>query len=149
MYMMKSTSMLQQPIKPLNQQGNEHFHDENGTESELAEALQVKRQQLDISLEEVIERLAETQQLLNGLKVICFSVSTPFITPTAKLKVQRTSHHCNRLLTEVQRLSHDCTRLSTEVQQLLQPFSHDLLTLLSLEPPPFPAKAHPSVGETE
>jgi hypothetical protein len=85
--------------------------------TEFATLVQTHRQTFDMSLDETLEGLQGVQQVLNILRVACFSVPTSSPTSAVKLKVQRASYHC--------------TMLMTEVRQLLQPFSQELQILLN------------------
>src|ERR1700681_2855717 len=116
---MRSTLLLQNDVSL-----SDHDNDPTGeyidvSATELAKIVQAHRQEFDMSLDEALEGLQGIQQILNNLKEECFSVPTTNLTPPVRLKVQRASHHC--------------TRLMTEMMLLLQPFPQELQALLSLE----------------
>jgi len=116
---MRSTLLLQNNISR-----SDHPHDQvgegiDGSASELAKIVQMHRQEFDMSLDEALEGLEGIQQILNKLKGECFSVPIPNLAPPVRLKIQRASHHC--------------TRLMTEMILLLQPFPQELQALLPLE----------------
>lgn len=112
---MVSSVLLQDKILPANQHACETDACTDGADREQTLLLQEKRQEFDMAVDEALDGLSGVQQILNMLKVECFSVPTGDIAPPAKLKVQRASHHCNRLI--------------AEIQDLLQPFSHDVEVL--------------------
>ncbi len=112
---MVSPLLLQVKILPANQRDCETDTCTDGAGREQTMLLQEKRQEFDMAVDEALDGLSGVQQILSMLKVECFSVPTGDIAPAAKLKVQRASHHCNRLI--------------AEIQDLLQPLSHDLEVL--------------------
>ena len=112
---MVSPLLLQDKVLPANQRDCETDAYTDGAGREQTVLLQEKRQEFDMAVDEALDGLSGVQQILSMLKVECFSVPTGDIAPTAKLKVQRASHHCNRLI--------------AEIQDLLQPLSHDLEVL--------------------
>jgi hypothetical protein len=103
--------------------GNRHDGEINvctgGIEREQVALLREERQEFDMAIDEVLDGLSGIQQILGVLKAECFSGSASNIAPVARLKVQRASHHCNRLI--------------AEVQQLLQPLPDDLEALILRE----------------
>lgn len=128
---MESVLLIQEDVScegRLDDQVGEHT---NRSAKELATVAQLLRQEFDMSVDEALEGLQGIQQVLNQLQATLFSAPIPTLTPTARLKVRRTSHHCARLL--------------TEVQQHLLPFSQELQqTFISLEAQPVSAKENRS-----
>ncbi|SRR6266487_1446861 len=106
---MKSRSVLQ-PTP--GQQTHENDTYVPITDEGHKEALQTQRQAFDMAIDEVVEGLQEIQLILNRFKATCFAVPRTEIAPTTRLQVQRTSHHCARLM--------------AEVLHLLQPFSQGM-----------------------
>jgi hypothetical protein len=90
----------------------------NNTLADQDSHLQEKRETFDRALDEALEGLAEARHVLNELKTRCFFAATTAATPMVKLKVQRASHHCNRLM--------------DEIQELLKPLSHDLMAVFTI-----------------
>jgi hypothetical protein len=97
--------------------------------TEIAEIVQAQRQVFDMSLDEAIEGLQGAQQALNALKEAWMFSSTPEI----RLKIQRASHHCMRLM--------------TDIMQSVHPLSQELQTLMSLETLSLPLKGQASHGK--
>ncbi|HYU73061.1 MAG TPA: hypothetical protein VEL31_10315 [Ktedonobacteraceae bacterium] len=117
---MVSPSLLQNKALPGNRHDGEADVCTDGIGREQVALLQEERQEFDMAIDEVLDGLSGIQQILNVLKAECFSGVTSNIAP-ARLKVQRASHHCNRLI--------------AEVQQLLQPLPDDLGALILREIP--------------
>lgn len=112
---MESVVVLEKPDVSSDQLKNETAECINTAERERREVLQSQRQQFDMALDEAVDGLQEAQQILHMLKIMYFAEETTVVAPTTRLKLQRASHHCNRLL--------------SEVYQLLQPFSQELQAL--------------------
>jgi hypothetical protein len=127
---MASTFLIQNDRSQQNNKRNEC--DERKLMEQEAN-VQIYRQSFDIGIEGTLDGLQEVQQVLNLLKAEYFSVPTSNITPEAKLKLQRTSHHCNRLM--------------AEVIHLLQPFSSELQIFFSEEILAATSKANIAVEE--
>jgi hypothetical protein len=118
---MGSPLLLQNKAFPANQHdGCEADACTDGIGREQATLLQEERQAFDMAIDEVLDGLSEVRQILCVLKVECFSGLASNIAPAAKLKVQRASHHCSRLI--------------AEVQQCLQPLPDDLEAIIPREP---------------
>lgn len=118
---MVSPSLLQDGTLPSNRHNGKEDVCADGIGREQVMLLQEERQAFDMAIDEVLDGLSDVQQILGVLKAECFSGLTSTIAPATRLKVQRASHHCGRLI--------------AEVQQLLQPLPDDLEALILRETP--------------
>jgi hypothetical protein len=122
---MKSVLLSQDDVSHADQFDNQAGEGTDRSTTEPATIAQLLRQDFDMSVDEALEGLQGVQQVLHQFEATFFSVPISTLTPEARLKVRRTSHHC--------------TRLIAEVQQLLLPFSQDQ-TFISLEAQPVSVK---------
>jgi hypothetical protein len=118
---MVSPLLLQNEALPGNRHDGKADVCTDGIGREQVALLQEERQEFDMAIEEALDGLSGIQQILGVLKAECFSGFASNIAPAARLKVQRASHHCCRLI--------------AEVQQLLQPLPDDLEALMLRETP--------------
>jgi hypothetical protein len=118
---MVSPLLLQNEALPGNRHNGEADVCIDDVGREQIALLQEERQEFDMAIDEVLDGLSGIQQILGVLKAECFSGLASNVAPAARLKVQRASHHCNRLI--------------AEVQQLLQPLPDDLEVLMLRETP--------------